>query len=295
MEELYNEIPKLREIEQNLFSMMKILCIKACSGNIEAVNEIKIKHHELLNQRQILLNNADLSDEILLPKYTCKLCEDTGFYKNNRCECFKKLCDELALSKLPKKLGSTYADFENFSLNYYKYDNEVYKYMESILKAMINYAENSIQYGKNLLILGKTGTGKTHLALSIAKRALNCNSISSVIFTSAFFICEAIECERYESRNPTQEQITLSKNIFKIPLLIIDNLDTIRYRNDDREVLYNLLETRLISNLPTIITTSMNGNEIKEKCGNNIFIKLQSAYTLCQLKGNDIRIQKLNA
>lgn len=292
--EIYSVSHELSEIEQEFMATMKSLCMSAVEGNDETTAQLKQYTEQLMERRKLVLAGMGLSDDIFTPKYTCMLCEDTGFYENGRCKCFKKLCEELATSELPQRLGDTNADFESFDLNYYAYDNEVYEYMKKLTKAAQEYAESDAINGKNLLLVGGTGCGKTHLALSIAKRALNYNTVSRAIFTSAFSICEAVECERFERRNPTPEQIRLAKDIFTVPMLIIDSLDTIRNRDDDRATLYNLIDTRLTAGLPTIITTYMKKDDIREKCGDKIFAKLGSAYTLYQLKGKDIRICKVN-
>ncbi len=336
--EVYSVCPQLSEVEQGLIASMKALCVLAIEGDSKAIQEIRAQVDDLRAQRKELLINIGLTDDIFIPEYTCKICEDTGFYENRRCECFKRLCEELATSELPQKLGITTADFESFNLEYYAYDQDVYSHMSKVLNASINYAENEAAYGKSLMLIGGTGVGKTHIALSIARLALKQNSVTRVRFTSAFAMCEAVECERYERRNPTKEQIRLAKDIFVVPLLIIDSLETLRDRDDDRSceaveceryerrnptkeqirlakdifvvplliidsletlrdrdddrsVLFNLVDTRLTAGLATIITTSMSAGELRKRCGDMIYTKLESAYMVYNFMGKDIRLR----
>ncbi|MFR5771991.1 MAG: hypothetical protein ACLUE7_01025 [Lachnospirales bacterium] len=48
------------------------------------VKEFKEHYANLENEKQAILNSAGISPDMLKPKFRCRLCEDTGIYKDIR-------------------------------------------------------------------------------------------------------------------------------------------------------------------------------------------------------------------
>ena len=63
--------------------------------------------------------------------------------------------------------------FENFDLSVYSHDHTVSAKMQNVVMAAKAFAtEFGKKRGRNLLLMGNTGTGKTHVSTSIAKRLI---------------------------------------------------------------------------------------------------------------------------
>lgn len=137
--------------------------------------------------------------------------------------------------------------------------------------------------GRNLIIagLGDVGTGKTHLAVAIAKEAVK-KSIP------ALFI------------NSTQMLSDLKKDFDASPyiragLLIIDDLGKIKTTSWAVEQLYLILDTRYNNGLPTVITVEDTPQMVEQqfgKSGKALLSRLCSNYMLIKCTGEDYRLCK---
>ena len=113
----------------------------------------------------------------------------------------------------------------------------------------------------NAVILGKAGRGKTHLAISIAKK-LNIdfkanNEPKSVLFMNVPTMFQKIQSGvgRADART-TDEWLELLK---KVDYLILDDFGKGEQAKWKKDFLYNLLDARD----KTIITTNLTGQEMK--------------------------------
>jgi DNA replication protein DnaC len=90
---------------------------------------------------------------------------------------------------------------------------------------------------ENLLILGKTGEGKTHLAVAIGRRL--CSESISTLFLSVNFLFEEVQaakaCGKY---------LNYVKHLTKAKALILDDFGLRNYTHEEANVLVDLLEDR---------------------------------------------------
>lgn len=126
----------------------------------------------------------------------------------------------------------------------------------------LRVAKHYFKDGKgNAIILGKAGRGKTHLAISIAKK-LNIdfkanNNPKSVLFMNVPTMFQKIQSgfSRTDAQT-TDEWLELLK---KVDYLILDDFGKGEQANWKKDFLYNLLDARD----KTIITTNLTGQEMK--------------------------------
>ena len=175
---------------------------------------------------------------------------------------------------------------KNFS-NYKTFDNITIKAKQ----IAIDYAENiyaHLAFGTNLVIegLGKVGTGKTHLACSIAHSA-----IEQGVPTKFINVVSMIS-ELKESINIPQ----FIKSYADIDLLIIDDLGKEKNSEFVSRTVYQIINIRYEKEIPTIITTegamSTMTSHYKEK-GNAIQSRIAENYILITLNGEDYRQNQL--
>ncbi|MCL1935101.1 MAG: ATP-binding protein [Defluviitaleaceae bacterium] len=133
---------------------------------------------------------------------------------------------------------------------------------KAIYNVALNYATNFESYlpkqGEEIierngfLILGNIGTGKTHIAVSIANYLLNKGT--SVICMPAIELLDRIR-DTYENGNGQTESSVL--NIYKtVPLLIIDDLGKEKPTEWKLSTLYSIINARYEKILPTIVTSN---------------------------------------
>lgn len=89
----------------------------------------------------------------------------------------------------------------------------------------------------NLLVLGKTGEGKTHLAMSLGRRF--CNEGLSAQFHSVSLLFETIAAERAAGT-----YLKWLAHIHSAKLLILDDFGLRRYTHDEATCLMDILEGR---------------------------------------------------
>ena len=170
---LYNKIPKLREIEDELnsFAINVTKNILKNGNSLIEQKELENKVISLKNKRDNIFKELNISSNYLKPQYECPLCNDTGYitdnnYKTTMCSCLKqKLLDysfnKSNMSNLDKE------NFSTFNPNLFSDEVDVAKYRFNISprKNILNIKDKCIQFVenfddnnyKNLLFTGNTG------------------------------------------------------------------------------------------------------------------------------------------
>ena len=257
----------------------------------EIVRRAMVHNQEIQADMERLLEDNGYPRDYMSPIYSCPKCRDSGADENGRCECFTKLIKVAAAEEFNKNSMLELCSFEDFKLSYYP-DNDAVKtrkssreIMGSNLKACKDFAENFNGKGKGLLIVGKTGLGKTHLSLSIAKELIERGF--SVMYNSAPSILAALEKESFG-----KSDTDLMPLLTSCDLLILDDLGT-EYRSDRYPTfLYEMINTRQARMLPTIINTNLDINEITEHYQGKLCSRILSMDDVLVFCGSDNRFQK---
>jgi DNA replication protein DnaC len=102
---------------------------------------------------------------------------------------------------------------------------------------------------ENLLILGKTGAGKTHLAIALGRRL--CQEGHSTVFVPANFLFEEIQAAKAAGR-----YLNYVKGLCKAKTLILDDLGLRNYTHEEATSLIDILEERY-QKAPLIVTSQV--------------------------------------
>ncbi|MDE5619217.1 MAG: ATP-binding protein [Ruminococcus sp.] len=288
-DEINNKIPQIKVINDTIFNTgqkaVKIIFAEK-NKDVQQKKIEQLKRDNLEAQefsRRMLLSNGYPADYLDI-HYTCKKCNDTGYYNNSMCECFTKLCGKLEADEINKHSQLELSSFDTFDLSYYSGSD--YFTMEKILDAMKRYAKNFTEHSKSLLISGKTGLGKTHLSLAIANMVLEKGY--SVVYDSAANILHEIEKEHF-SREHISEMTDL---VMETDLLILDDLGTEHTTPFYSSTIYNIINTRLNRAKPTIISTNLSKYEITNRYDARVSSRLFTMYVRFEFSGTDVRFQK---
>lgn len=192
-----------------------------------------------------------------LKSYDCPICKNKkgeyvevdGYVKYRECEC---VCYGHIAKRIEKSNAVGFIDritFENFKTD------------ESWQKTL---KENAIKYTKELLsggnnwffIGGQVGSGKTHLAISIFRELIYRNKhIRMVPWRN---MAREIKANIFDD-----EYGEIFDSYSEMPILYIDDFFKGNITDGDKNIAYDIINSRYINDLPTIITSEKSIEEIE--------------------------------
>ncbi len=278
--------PRLSEIDNTMSRLGASLALTALSGNAEQIDELKKISAALSEEKKLLLKKAEVPEVV----FDCPLCSDTGYLGGKICECIKREASALLAEELSREMPLGDCTFDSFKLKYYPETDpngkNPKKKMLGILEFCKEYA-NSFEPAKsaNLLFMGKTGLGKTHLSLAIVSEIIKKGF--APIYGSAENLFSAITAERFKTDgNETYDAM------LNCDLLVIDDLGTEAVTSITKSMLYNIVNTRMMTRKPTIISTNLGIEEIDAMYTQRITSRFMGSYEAFEFSGVDIRQQK---
>lgn len=133
------------------------------------------------------------------------------------------------------------------------------KYVLDVVNDYINKNKDTMKPDR-LIIMGKSDTGKTHLAAAIANKLIE--NDKTVLMERLTNILDRIR-ETYE--NNTKSENELIEIYSNVDMLIIDDLGTEKISSWALEKLYTIIQNRYENGLPIIITTRFNKEGLIER------------------------------
>ncbi|MCK5762822.1 MAG: ATP-binding protein [Clostridiales bacterium] len=298
MSALYSTIPRLREIKETLEKLgiqLASKVLKNPNNTEKIIKEFEKKTHELLKERAYIMTENDIPLEYLEPQYNCIHCKDTGYLKSNKkCSCFnQKLVNHLYnMSNIKEAIESENFNMFNIEVfsdsstgeNLSQRDN-----ITQILASIEAYTYSFSPYkSRNLLFYGPTGQGKTFLCNSIAKHLMDKGHL--VIYQTAFKLIDIIEKYRFSAKTElSQNKYNL---LFDADLLIIDDLGTEFNNSFTNTEIFNIINGRLLSKRPTIISTNLTLSEVEKVYSKRVSSRIYGNFDIYKFYGPDVRWNK---
>lgn len=257
-------------------------------------NQIKKLENENLQSQIMLkqiLRESGFAEDYLDIKHTCELCNDTGYVNSKRCKCFHDLVSKLSAQHLNSTTVMKLTDFDSFDLEYYKgYKSDdgkdAYSIMSSVFEFCQNFAENFTPSSNGIFMLGKTGLGKTHLSLAIAKKVISKGY--SVAYDSIINFLMQVERDHFGKSDTDTLAMLLD-----VELLILDDLGSEYEKNSFyASTIYNIINTRLNKGLCTIISTNLTLSQLENRYDDRIISRLFTMFDCLLFFGKDIRYKR---
>ena len=288
----YSEIPELVDIQSRIAACGAQVIgafAKGANGR-EYVEELARESLSAQKRRKKLLIEAGLPENYLEAQFVCSVCEDTGVTENGICDCQRKLLVETAKDEISKHAPLRASTFEKFSLDFYPEAPDTNgispkKRMGEIAKFCEDYANDFSLKSPSLFMHGATGLGKTHLSLSIANVVTEKGM--GVIYSSAPNLFGELEREHFSRQNPNER--TFEKELLETDLLIIDDLGVEFSTQFTVSCVYNIINSRILSGKPTIISTNLTPAELEDKYTQRITSRIIGSYISLKFIGRDIR------
>ncbi len=298
--DFFKKFPRALELEQEIAQTAVMAARTVFSEKndlrsaLEGMKEQSLKLQE--EYREIILKNGYPRDYLEV-HYQCPQCSDTGYIDGKMCSCLKELLRQKAYDKLNNSSPLSLSDFNSFSLEYYSRTPDAVKKispfsrMEKILAFCKDYALNFSNSSESLLFQGGPGLGKTHLSLAIAKAVIakGCG----VIYVSAPDILSTLENEKFGRAGEDVHDET-EKLLKECDLLILDDLGTEFNTSFTTAAIYNVINTRMMTKKPTIISTNLSLSQLQDLYSMRMVSRIIGETTRLEFIGSDIRQKKYN-
>lgn len=248
------------------------------------IEKLRTKIAQLKTKQSKLLPKLGLTSKDLAPQYACSKCRDSGYVNGEICTC---------LSLKVKKALAKQSGLQNrLDYSFATSNQKLVEQNESLNKAYIvakKYVEQfpAFQY-PNLIFVGNVGAGKTYLIECIANALIQKSQY--VVFSTAFDLNRTIQNSFGVG---TLEREAMLAPFFESDLLIIDDLGSEPIiKNVTIANLFCVINERQTHNLPMIISTNLNIEEIQERYGDRIASRIFNKRTnlIIPFGGKDLRI-----
>ena len=290
----YRRVPELERLDNRITALVTQAAVSAI-GTGRPIDELKQESLDLQARRAELLVENGWDMDWLDGAWECPKCRDEGFSHGQMCECLKKLYEKAQAKDLSAllKLGSE--SFGTFDLGLYDDKptppsrKSPREQMEIVFEICYDYAVNFKGKGaNNLLLQGGTGLGKTFLSACIAREVAKQGF--SVVYETAVAAMTAFEDQRFSKNSEIQAQADKQVGrMLECDLLILDDLGTELVTGFGKSALYTLINTRLINQKKTVISTNLSADELAENYTDQIASRLEGEYQIVPFIGTDIR------
>lgn len=286
----YAQEPRLREIDkllrQTMVQAAQAAFQKGSDGRAE-MEQAREDNLALQQERREL--EKRFPEGYLDERPICSRCGGTGYVGSQMCACLERLCRQEQRRDL-SDMGIRAEDFRQFRLEYYsdRYDPSFRASPRTIMEKNLERCQRfAREFGReraNLLFIGNTGLGKTLLSACIAGQVADRGY--SVAYESAPHLFSKLERERF---SPSEEARQQAEKIRSCDLLILDDLGTEMPGQFVTASFYTLLNDRLMAEMPMVISTNLNVEEISRRYSPQIASRLCGNFARLTFVGEDVR------
>jgi DNA replication protein len=294
VDEVYSHSPLFKKIDNEIASLSIQKAKNLLAGDTTATASLKEAIDDLAEQRTLLLASTGHPPDYLKMQYTCADCQDTGYFDNQKCHCFKQAQLNLLYNHSNMKELLDTENFTHFSYKYYPNDItdeatniSALQNIQHVVQRCQDFITNFDTDFQNLCFYGDTGVGKTFLSNCIAKELIE--RFHSVIYFTAFQLFESFAQSTFHTDGGVKH---FHQSVFDCDLLIIDDLGTELTNSFVSSQLFLCINERILRKKSTIISTNLPLDIFAETYSERIFSRITSNYTMLKLFGNDIRIFK---
>ena len=284
----YTRVPRLREIDRLMRGTMAKAAQAAFIQGEDAAELLDQARRENLSlqQERTELIALHFEEGYLDDSPICDNCGGSGYVGSQMCECLRELCRQEQKKELTF-LSVGRESFDQFRLDYYPERDNIRAIMEKTYQACRRYAMGFSEKSPSLLFSGDTGLGKTFLSACIARTVAD--NGYSVMYETAGHLFANLERAKFSGDEQARRE---GEKYLQCDLLIVDDLGTEMPGQFTTSALYGLINDRLLSGKPTIISTNMTSDEFAQRYNRQIASRLRGSYVRMPFLGEDIRVIK---
>ena len=294
LQEAYERVPRIREIDMLLRRTMAAAARLAFTAGVdarEAMEQVKEQNLSLQREREYLILE-NFEEGFLDESPICPHCSGLGYVGANMCECLRELCRQEQKKELTF-LNVGRETFDQFRLEYYSDRVDMQRgispraVMEKTYQTCRRYAYGFTEKSENLLFSGDTGLGKTFLSACIARTVADRGY--SVVYESAGHLFANLERAKFSGEESAREDV---RKYSVCDLLIVDDLGTEMPGQFTTAALYSLINDRLLSGKPMIVSTNLTIEDLNRRYSPQIVSRLRGSFRRVAFLGEDIRVLK---
>ena len=290
------KLPAVAELQRELTGTSAAIAKAVLGGGDVQAKLDRLKENNLAMQqrKRELFLAAGLPGDYDQMHFACPLCSDTGYYQGKMCHCLKQLLSRLMLESLTRSANlSSLTTFADFKLDYYspvKLDGLNVSPRELMSRALAQCRDFADRFSPtaspSMFFQGATGLGKTHLSLAIAAQVAQ--NGWHVLYLPAQLLIDRLERERFRR---SEDGLSIDY-ILDADLLILDDLGTEFSNSFSVSALYNVINSRLVEQRPTIISSNLTLKELEQRYSQRLVSRIVGGYHTIPFKGSDIRLQR---
>lgn len=295
---VYLAVPEIENIDREIQSAGHAIISLSISNPPDLaarLSALRERQQYLQHRRKTLLLEHGFAEDELSMRYMCDNCQDTGVQGNRTCECYQRSLVMRAFEKSNLSQQLRNQSFKTFDLSLYSDQPDPQfgvvprSNMQRILEICQNFIRDFEHTDKNLLFWGESGLGKTFLSTCIAKELIKKGF--SVIYETTYQIVSLLEDYKFKRSSDMDELKTQTDRLYDSDLLILDDLGAEFSTAYTNAALFDILNSRLITNKKTIINTNLNLKELSERYSERVISRIFGSYQALQFIGEDLRLK----
>ncbi|MDD7593760.1 MAG: ATP-binding protein [Peptoniphilaceae bacterium] len=293
--EFYKRNPQIMELKEERLARSRALLGEMLRMSPEEVAAAQREIQEMSEAEDRAIEATGVGPDFFTPDYTCPDCGDTGFVDGVSCHCRNDLLLEQRYQMSAVQQRIAQENFETFDLSLFRRDRQAgeelspYENMKEIRDALEqDYVPGFASDSPNLYFYGPTGTGKTFLLNAIVKGVLDRGQ--QVFYQTAPELLDFLSTYSFTYQNErTPADVARRDFAYSCDLLALDDLGAEYTTEKMTAELFELLNSRIVAQRPTIISSNLELTELESRYNARIASRIAGEFAPFYLYGADLR------
>jgi DNA replication protein DnaC len=283
---LYARYPQLSAIDAEIAAAGARYAKERLNGS-DAALAVYTETVDALNARRAaFLADQGLPADALTRVYRCPNCRDSGYLPDGTmCRCLRRELADASFGRYDLKPLAKSENFDTFDLGLFTGSNA--NKTRGILTLFQGYCADFNAVGDNYLFTGKPGRGKTFLSNCIVNDLIQRDF--SVVYLTAAHLVRLIQDAIHREDGDLE---ALTRTLRDCDLLIIDDLGAEYATAFSASQLFEVINTRILSDRRMIISTNLTSADIITRYDERLASRIRGNFKTIPFDGEDLRLAK---